>query len=187
MNRIEMLARKFESFVALPWEPTVAPPQRIWFAVYDKEDERKLRARLGEFDLATRRAGHGWELIDLTTSFETWMAERSSRDDYFAEPQYFTKTACKNFRNHVEKLVRDKLTDPSVNDATLVAILGAACLFGFMRISELVNAIESEIRGRLLVFFPGEHEDNVYRLLDARDGWNYHAIPIKAQGGDADR
>jgi len=36
----------------------------------------------------------------------------------------------------------------------------------------------SWIAGRLLVFFPGEHEGNSYRLLDARDGWNYLAIPI---------
>ena len=30
--------------------------------------------------------------------------------------------------------------------------------------------------------FVVEHEGNSYRLLDARDGWNYLAIPIAANG-----
>ena len=38
--------------------------------------------------------------------------------------------------------------------------------------------LEPAIRGRLVVFFPGSHEKNVYRLLDARDGWGYMAFPI---------
>jgi hypothetical protein len=34
-----------------------------------------------------------------------------------------------------------------------------------------------------LVFFPGEHhpEHHSYRLLDARDGWNYLAVPLLAK------
>jgi len=40
--------------------------------------------------------------------------------------------------------------------------------------------VEADIRGRLLVFFPGVYEQDNYRLLDARDGWNYLAIPITA-------
>ena len=38
------------------------------------------------------------------------------------------------------------------------------------------------IAGRLVVFFPGEHDGNSYRLLDARDGRNYLAIPIEVNG-----
>ena len=30
----------------------------------------------------------------------------------------------------------------------------------------------------LSIFFPGQYEQNNYRLLDARDGWNYLAVPI---------
>jgi hypothetical protein len=30
----------------------------------------------------------------------------------------------------------------------------------------------------MLVFFPGEYTNNVYRFMDARDGFNYMAIPI---------
>jgi hypothetical protein len=33
------------------------------------------------------------------------------------------------------------------------------------------------------VFFPGEVEQNNYRLLNGRDGWNYHAVLINADKG----
>jgi len=32
--------------------------ERVWLAVYDKEDERKLRLRLGLFEEATNHSGH---------------------------------------------------------------------------------------------------------------------------------
>jgi hypothetical protein len=47
----------------------------------------------------------------------------------------------------------------------------------------VVAAVANNIPGRLLVFFPGEYDQNNYRLLDARPGWNYQAVPITA--GDA--
>jgi hypothetical protein len=42
--------------------------------------------------------------------------------------------------------------------------------------------VEGDIRGRLVIFFPGEYDSNNYRLLDARDGWNYLAVPITLHG-----
>ena len=60
----------------------------------------------------------------------------------------------------------------------MVAVTGVASLFGFARVSELMQAVENDIRGRLVVFFPGEYENSNYRLLDARDGWSYLAVPI---------
>ena len=63
----------------------------------------------------------------------------------------------------------------------MVGLLGAGTLFGLgdaVKVSALLNAVNDAIVGRLLVFFPGEHEGNSYRLLDASDGWNYLATPI---------
>ena len=57
----------------------------------------------------------------------------------------------------------------------------SASLFGFIRVSEFMKEIERDIRGRVGVFFPGEYENSNYRLLDARDGWNYLAVPITVQ------
>ena len=48
----------------------------------------------------------------------------------------------------------------------------------------MIPLVETHIRGRLLVLFPGVYEQNNYRLLDARDGWNYLAIPITSSEGD---
>jgi len=71
----------------------------------------------------------------------------------------------------------------AADEDDVVAVSGVASLYGFMKVSRLMEMVERTIRGRLLVFFPGEYEDNNYRLLDARDGWNYHAVPITAAGG----
>ena len=65
-------------------------------------------------------------------------------------------------------------------DNPVVALKGVACLYGLLMVSDLVKALAANVPGRLLVFFPGEHEGNNYRLLDARDGWNYLAVPITA-------
>ena len=66
---------------------------------------------------------------------------------------------------------------------TVVALLGVGTLFGLARVSSVVEGIKEAVDGRLLVFFPGEHhpENHTYRLLDARDGWNYLAVPLLAQ------
>ena len=65
----------------------------------------------------------------------------------------------------------------------MIAITGIASLFGFVKVSEIIPAVANHIRGRLVVFFPGEFENNNYRLLDARDGWNYLSVPITAAEG----
>ncbi len=60
--------------------------------------------------------------------------------------------------------------------------MGLASLYGFMRVSELIRAVESSINGRFIFFFPGTKDGNNYRLLDARDGWNYLANSITLHG-----
>ena len=66
---------------------------------------------------------------------------------------------------------------------TVVALVGVGALFGVARVSTVVEGIKDAIPGRLLVFIPGEHhpENHTYRLLDARDGWNYLAVPLLAK------
>jgi hypothetical protein len=67
-----------------------------------------------------------------------------------------------------------------IDENTVLAINNASSLFGFTRLSDVLNQISKNIPGRLLVFFPGEFEKNQFRLLDARDGWSYLARPITA-------
>jgi hypothetical protein len=51
-----------------------------------------------------------------------------------------------------------------------------------VKVSSLVDRVGDAIAGRLLVYFPGQYDHNTYRLLDARDGWNYLAVPITPEG-----
>ncbi len=179
MNRIERLVLSYSRHVSLPWDSTLAGAQKVWFAVYDKSDERRLRARVTEFEITTVRAGHTWRLVDLTDAFPRWMAAQEYRDSYFEVPEDL-ELALPAFASEVASELRSVLESPDVSDQTVVAVLGVGTLFGFSQVSKIVSEAQTAVRGRLLVFFPGEYEPNVYRLLDARDGWNYMATPIAA-------
>jgi hypothetical protein len=62
----------------------------------------------------------------------------------------------------------------------IVAVLGAGALFPFLKVSKVIEGLAPKVQGRLVVFFPGQRDGNNYRLLEARDGWNYLATPITA-------
>lgn len=179
-SRIARLVQNYERHASIPWPATLAGPQRIWFAVYDKNDERRVRARVGEFEIATGRAGHGWALVDVTDAFPTWLGAHEYRDSYFENPEAL-EIAMGDFLEHVAKQVQSTLD--SADENTVVTLMGVGALFGFVKVSELVKTVQDHVRGRLLVLFPGTHENNVYRLLDARDGWNYMAVPITPDDG----
>jgi hypothetical protein len=178
MGRIEKLVDRYQRYISLPWQKDLAGAQRAIFIVYDKSDERRLRARIELFGLATKDAGHGWKICDLTTAFSTWMSSIDYRDAYFEDPESLELKLEEDFLDYVAQLLHDTLTADDVDDQTVVGVYGLASLFGFARVSEVMARIEKSIRGRLVVLFPGEYDNNNYRLLDARDGWNYHAIPI---------
>ena len=180
MGKIEDLAAVYERQISAPWQRTIAGAQRVMLVVYDKELERSLRARIGEFEQATTRSGHEWHLVNCTNWFAEWMAADEYRDSYFEEPSLLTMKLEGEFKALASKRLTDALAE--ANENTVVAILGAASLFGFLRISELVRDVEQSINGRLLIYFPGTKNDNNSRLLDARDGWNYLANGITLHG-----
>jgi hypothetical protein len=183
VSYVDDLLAAYRKFVALPWQQNLAPPQRVWMAVYPPEQERRLRLHLPEFKTATIEEHHSWSLVDVTTSFETWMAGHEYREAYFEDPDLL-ESALPAFFSHLVDEVRTALATHSEPNG-VVALLGAGTLFGLggaVKVSALLNAVSDAVAGRLIVFFPGEHEGNSYRLLDARDGWNYLAIPITANG-----
>ena len=75
-------------------------------------------------------------------------------------------------------LVNQACSSEEANAGSVVAVTGLASLFDFMRVSSLIEHVEDSVPGRMLVFFPGEYTNNVYRFMDARVGFNYMAIPI---------
>ncbi len=187
MGRIEELATRYRGHIAAPWQRNLAGDQKAIFVVYPKTDERKLRARMELFEMATTSTGHRWRALDLTDTFSRWMAETDYREVYFDEPDTLTMKLRSDFMQYAAAQLQQTLTADGVDEDTMVAVQGVACLFGFTRISLLLKEVVKDIRGRLVVFFPGEFEDNNYRLLDARDGWNYLAVPITLHNGVNDR
>lgn len=182
MARIEDLAERYGRHIATPWQRTVSGAQRVIMVVYDKELERTLRARKLAFENATRAAGHDWHEIDITDAFAQWMASDEYRDEYFASPDDVQLKLDAEFASAVAERVRASLHDAKATENSVVAVYGVGSIFGFTRVSQLLRLIERDIRGRLVVFFPGQFENNNYRLLDARDGWNYLAVPITLHG-----
>lgn len=183
MSYVDDLLASYRRFVALPWQDNLAAPQRVWMVVYPPRYERRLRLYLPEFANATRQAEHEWGEIDITASFEVWMGSHEYAEAYFEDPELLNP-ALPDFLDHLADLVRDGLRahpDPE----GVVGLVGAGTLFGLgdnVKVSALLNEVNGAIAGRLLVFFPGEIEHNQYRLLDARDGWNYMATPITTKG-----
>jgi hypothetical protein len=179
MSYVDELLDAYRRFVSLPWQEHLAPAQRVWMAVYPPEYERRVRLHIPDFGVATQEANHPWNLVDITTSFERWMADHPYRDEYFESPELLA-TALPAFFDRLVADTRGQLENVE-DPRSVVGLLGAGSLFGLgdaVRVSALLNAVNDAIAGRLLVFFPGEHDGNSYRLLDARDGWNYLATPI---------
>src|SRR5215213_4609097 len=140
MGEVEGLLKAYERFVSVRWDPTLAGPQRVWCAVYEPEQERRLRPRLGGFEAATLAAGHPWKLVDLTDAFARWMASNEYHEAYFEEPADMDP-ALPDFADEVARQVCEALDGPDVDANTVVAIVGLASLFGLARASELMAAV----------------------------------------------
>lgn len=184
-SKLSKLVTAWRDHLTVPWQSGLAAIQRVIFAVYDKTDELRLRANLGEFELATTQAGKAWLLLDITDAFPTWMAAQEYRDAYFESPEDlagYQTGELSEFMADLSTQLKARIQAEAGPD-TVVALLGVGTLFGLVRVSTLVEDIKDAIPGRLLVFFPGEHhpETHSYRLLDARDGWNYLAVPLVAK------
>jgi hypothetical protein len=180
MGKIEDLAAKYERHIRAPWQRTVAGAQRVMIVVYDKELERAFRARKGEFEQRTIGAGHGWVEHDCTRSFAEWMAKDEYREAYFESPDDLGMKLEGEFVENIVQPLRELLRSSDEN--TVVAVTGVASLYGFAHISDIIRAVEPDVRGRLVIFFPGSKDGNNYRLLDARNGWNYLANGITLHG-----
>ena len=187
MGRIDDLVAKYERHIAIPWQRNLSGDQKTVFVVYPKTDERQLRARVEAFEIATKSAGHSWDMVDLTPSFAEWMAALDYREEYFEDPDALGMALEHEFTAFTADRIREHLIAENVDQDSVIGVLGAGSLFGLTRLSLVLRQVIHDIRGRLLLFFPGEFEDSNYRLLDARDGWNYLAVPITLHDGVSDQ
>lgn len=161
--------------VGLPWQNDVPSSGRVWIVWYDKALERRVRGQIHEFEHVTVAAGHGWKQLDLVPLFPAWITQHEFFEALCEQPEEL-RSQLPELEEYVIKALTENLNAVTSND--VVAITGCGSLFGLVRVSTLIMRIAPAIKGRLLLTFPGSHQSNVYRLLDARDGWNYHAIPI---------
>ncbi len=177
MSEVEDLLKAYENLVRLPWDSSLAGPEKVWFVVYDPAQERRIRLRLPEFETVTKKHGHGWRSVDLTDSFARWISTHKYRDSYFEEPELL-EPALQAFTNAVAQEIKAVLTAEDVDLNTVVCLTGVASLYGLTKVSNVLEKVTADLRGRLLVCFPGEHDGQVYKILGAREGWNYLAVPI---------
>lgn len=179
MSKVKRLLNSYARFIEIPWRDDAAAAQRVIFCVYPETDELRLRARVDEFELATTTAGHRWEHFDLTDTFAQWLTGHKYAESYFKQPHLLASILPK-YQSFIADRFQVVLDERSVDENTVVALLGVGSLFGFLKVKGVVEALAPLVPGRLLVFFPGSYEDNNYRLLDGYDGWNYLAVPITA-------
>jgi len=174
---VDDLLGHFKRQASLPWSQDMARDYRVWIMCYDKTLERRVQGRLHDFEAVARGYGHGWATLNLAALVAPWFAAHELFDGLADEPDELPGLL-PDFEAHVADVVRAQLKALSSND--ILALSGAGALFGLMRVSKLVDLVASDISGRLLLLFPGRHENGSYRLLDARDGWTYRATPIPA-------
>jgi len=182
MNLAQTILERLKEHLSLPWPENVSPRERVVMVVYPPNDERKLRRLIesGEFASEIKTTGHGWLEYDLATEFSAWLAEYEYRDRYLARPERLWDDGgnVRGLEEYLVQKIADAARDLTAND--VLALVGGGGLFGLHSVSTLIEQIESHVSGRLVIFFPGEHDakNNSYRLLGAKDGWGYLAVPI---------
>lgn len=177
-SKIDQLLSAYDAVVTEPWTSSLSGQERIWFLVYDPAEQRKVDLRLGDFEMATKKAGKRWESISLKRCFPEWMANHDYKEEYFEDPDALVDQLEGDFKAYAINFLVTELEKLGTNDNTLIAIRDISALFGFNRVSDILNGCSRAFKGRMLIFFPGEYDKNQYRLLDARDGWSYLARPI---------
>lgn len=181
MSRISDLVDAYVAELAPPWRTGLSGGERVWMLVYPPELERAMRSALPRLELATVEAAHRWHEVDITDKLGRWLAEHRHADAFFEDPRNLSAPILDRFQSDLVAEIRQRLSEAPAND--VVVLIGIGSIFPFLRASSLIKGIDENVNGRLLVLFPGfyEPETHSFRLLDARDGFNYRARVIDPQ------
>ena len=183
MSKAEQLARRYGDHIKTPWQRTLSAAERTIFLVYDRDDDRRIRAHMKAFENATIAAGKKWLLHDFTNFFPSWLQQQKYRDPYFEDPEALQVKLESAFAKDAADSLTTTLKRAQPDAETVVGVLGIATLFGFVKFSSVLGAVADNVPEycRMLVFFPGEYDNHRYKLLDGRADWNYMAVPITLQ------
>lgn len=180
MSKIDDLLVAYRKQISLPWNDLLSVQEKVWFCIYDPSQERRLRKQMEAFAIVTQETGHEWIPVDITRLFEQFLSSNEYREKYFKNPALL-KFEEKNFLEFLSENLREPLNKST--STSIIAVIGIGSFYGIIRVSKVVEHIVKTIPipGRLLIFFPGGRDGKNYRLLKARDGWNYLATPIEAE------
>ena len=104
MSKIDVLLKNYEKTISIPWRD-LAAAQRVIFAVYQESDERRLKAKITEFELATRNLNHGWVEFNLTDTFSEWMHSQRYAKSYYKNPKLLSNIIHK-YSDYIEEKFR---------------------------------------------------------------------------------
>lgn len=178
LSKVDQLLNAYEAVVNEPWSTSLSGHERIWFLVYDPVEQRKVDLRIGDFETLTIKANKKWINISLKNCFPKWMSTHDYKEEYFQDPESLVDQLEADFKQYAIDFLIAEFERLGTDDSTLIVVRDISSLFGFNRMSDILSGCSGSFKGRLLLFFPGEYDKNQYRLLDARDGWNYLARPI---------
>lgn len=181
MSRVSDLVDAYKAELSLIWKEHVSGGERVWMLVYPPDLERQMRHSLPSLELATTRSGRGWHVVDVTDNFGLWLSSHRYAEALYEEPSDLTQSILDQFETTLVAHIRETLKGAPSN--AVVALVGIGSIYPFLRASSVIKSIDSAVTGRLLVLFPGLHdpETHSFRLLDARDGFNYRARVIDSQ------
>ena len=182
MTKAQSIVEALRDHLALPWPVNVSGKERVVMVVYPPTEERRIRRLIetGEFQQEIRALKREWIGLDVAPLFSEWMSGYEYADRYMQNPERLWDD--KGNVRGLEEYLFDRLSAVAVqaDPNTVLALIGCGGLFGFFSVSRLIEIIVEKVPGRLVVFFPGEHDKthNTYRLLGAKDGWGYLAVTI---------
>lgn len=177
---LEALVAAYTTELSFGWRSNLSSAERVWMLVHEPSLTRELTAQTGRFENATVESGKSWGICDLTDAFGTWLAGSEDASAVVADPRDLVDGLLNDFVKATVARIAGVLQ--AADDRTVVALTGVASLHPFARVSHVIEDVAPNIRGRLLVFFPGSYraDGNSFRLLGVRDGFNYRARPITA-------
>lgn len=177
-TKIDSLLNAFERALHEPWPTQLSGNERVWFLIFDPAELRRIDLRMGDFEAAAHRTGRRWVPVSVKKCFPEWMAAHEYNEGYFESPEDLIDQLEADFKPYAIQYIIEAMKQAQPDDHTVIALQDVSALFGLIPLSDVLRGVASHLRGRMLVFFPGEYQHNQYRLLDARDGWNYLARPI---------
>ena len=145
MSTFEDLLDDFKKRLSVPWRDDEPPAGRVWILWYDKANERRIRGRLREFQLAAEQAGKGWREFDIAPRFGAWVAQQPWFERLAKRPGSLS-TVLPQFEDHLAETVKRELSACGRSD--ILVLTGIASLFGLTRASSLIDKIVTSVPGR---------------------------------------